>query len=462
MVADRISTDYLVVGSGAAGMAFTDALITHSNARVVMVDRRHAPGGHWNDTYSFCRLHQPSAFYGVDSLPLGDDTIDQVGLNRGGYERATAPEICGYFQRVMDTRLLPSGQVEFLPMSEHVGNGTIVSRVTGRQIEVDARYEVDANYVAPTIPARSAPPFVVEPGASCVSVNALTEIDRAAAGYVIVGGGKTAMDAIIWLLERGTPADAIRWIKPREGWLVNRAHFQPLTQAWKVLEGASYYAATGAAAGSLDEFFGGLEEHDVMLRIDGDVPATMAKGPTVNDLELEQLRRIHDVVRLGHVRRISRDEIVLDEGTVPTSPDHVHVHCAASGVPRRPTRPVFSEDRITIQSLRWNMPCLSAATTGFVEATRDDVDDKNRLCRPHSYPDRPVDWAETVAHSLRLDLDWVSDPEVEHYTYHSRLNPVRGWKEQLDTPEAQAALERLIANTGPAAANLEQFVAEAR
>ncbi|MBX9608337.1 MAG: NAD(P)-binding protein [Gammaproteobacteria bacterium] len=68
-----IDTDYLVVGAGAAGMAFTDALLSHCDADVVMVDRRHAPGGHWHDAYPFVRLHQPSATYGVDSRPLGND-----------------------------------------------------------------------------------------------------------------------------------------------------------------------------------------------------------------------------------------------------------------------------------------------------------------------------------------------------------------------------------------------------
>jgi cation diffusion facilitator CzcD-associated flavoprotein CzcO len=42
-----LETDYLVIGAGAAGMAFTDALIADSDADVVMVDRRHRPGGHW-------------------------------------------------------------------------------------------------------------------------------------------------------------------------------------------------------------------------------------------------------------------------------------------------------------------------------------------------------------------------------------------------------------------------------
>ncbi|MDT5085344.1 MAG: hypothetical protein QOJ61_2387, partial [Mycobacterium sp.] len=43
-----LETDYLVVGAGAMGMAFTDTLVTETDAQVVIVDRGHAPGGHWN------------------------------------------------------------------------------------------------------------------------------------------------------------------------------------------------------------------------------------------------------------------------------------------------------------------------------------------------------------------------------------------------------------------------------
>ncbi|OMC32864.1 hypothetical protein A5739_09415 [Mycobacterium colombiense] len=47
------------------------------------------------------RLHQPSAFYGVNSSRLGSDAIDQVGWNRGLFELATAGEICAYYDRIM-------------------------------------------------------------------------------------------------------------------------------------------------------------------------------------------------------------------------------------------------------------------------------------------------------------------------------------------------------------------------
>ena len=41
-----VETDYLIVGAGVSGMAFADSLIAESDADVVIMDRRHRPGGH--------------------------------------------------------------------------------------------------------------------------------------------------------------------------------------------------------------------------------------------------------------------------------------------------------------------------------------------------------------------------------------------------------------------------------
>src|SRR5262249_8222467 len=138
-------------------MAFTDALVADSDAEVVMVDRRHCPGGHWNDAYPFVRLHQPSAFYGVNSRMLGSDTIDDAGHNAGLYERATAAQICDYYQRVPHEPLLPSGQVRFFGMSEYLGDDgpdrQFVSLLTGVTTTVRVRRKVvDARYLEPQIP----------------------------------------------------------------------------------------------------------------------------------------------------------------------------------------------------------------------------------------------------------------------------------------------------------------------
>ena len=53
-----LETDYLVVGAGATAMAFVDTLLTeNADVTVLMADRHHRTGGHWNDAYPFVRLH---------------------------------------------------------------------------------------------------------------------------------------------------------------------------------------------------------------------------------------------------------------------------------------------------------------------------------------------------------------------------------------------------------------------
>ena len=136
---DSISADYLIMGAGAAGMAFADSVFTETDATIVMVDRHDRPGGHWNDAYPFVRLHQPSSFYGVSSAPLGTGRIEEVGPNAGFYELAAGHEVLGHFDLVMRERFLPSGRVRFFPMSEVGDDRVVTSLLSGERCAVDAR-----------------------------------------------------------------------------------------------------------------------------------------------------------------------------------------------------------------------------------------------------------------------------------------------------------------------------------
>ncbi len=134
-VTRTIEADYVVVGAGAMGMAFTDALTDHADVRVALVDRRHGVSGHWLEAYPFVRLHQASAFYGVASTLLGGGQLQQRGPEVGLQERASQAEICAYYARMLD-RMVESGKVEFFPNSEYVGDRTVVSRISGERFEV--------------------------------------------------------------------------------------------------------------------------------------------------------------------------------------------------------------------------------------------------------------------------------------------------------------------------------------
>src|SRR6266567_4270708 len=106
----QLSTDYLVIGAGAMGMAFTDALIDHADVHVTLVDRRYGPGGHWQDAYPFVQLHQASLFYGVASTMLGSGAVQLSGPEAGLQERARQSEIGAYYDDILFRRLVGSGR----------------------------------------------------------------------------------------------------------------------------------------------------------------------------------------------------------------------------------------------------------------------------------------------------------------------------------------------------------------
>src|SRR5687768_9896702 len=139
-----MDVDYLVVGAGAMGMAFADAILTESDATIAIVDRYAKPGGHWTRCYPHVRLHQPSWFYGVNSRELGSGQIDTRGGNAGLFELASGSEVVTYFDQVMQQQFLPTGRVQYFPMSEYAEGDVIASLVAGAKTPVRASTVVDA------------------------------------------------------------------------------------------------------------------------------------------------------------------------------------------------------------------------------------------------------------------------------------------------------------------------------
>ena len=427
--------DYLVVGAGAMGMAFTDVLVTETQASVVMVDKRHQPGGHWNDAYPFVRLHQPSAFYGVNSRQLGSNAPDAEGWNKGLYELATNSEVCAYFGQVMQQQFLPSGRVRYLPLSEHLGDGRCRSLVSGREWQVQARTIVDATYMDVQVPATTAPPFAVTGSAAWAPANALSQLAGRHDRYVIVGAGKTGMDACLFLLSHGAAPASITWIRPRDPWLLDRANIQPgIAFANAIATGFAKQLQGIAQARDLDDLFLRMEACGQLLRLDPKVRPGMYRCATVTQAELEQLRRIEDVVRLGRVRRISEDAIMLDGGAIATTPNTLHVHCAADGLARRPAVPVFAGNRITCQPVRTCQQVFSAAFIAHVQAAYEDEAVKNRLCAVVPHPNSDIDFVRTTLGNCLNQVQWAQDADLQAWLHSARLD---GFSPSPDAPPEQ-------------------------
>jgi hypothetical protein len=457
-VTRTVQADYLVVGAGASGMAFTDALIDHADVRVALLDRRHGVGGHWLDAYPFVRLHQASAFYGVASTLLGGGRVQARGPEAGLHERATAAEICAYYDQILADRLLGSDKVEFFATCEYVADRTIVSRISGQRLDVPQKCRiVDARYLAPDIPADTPPPFDLADGVRVIPVNDLVRLAEAPSQYVIVGSGKTATDACVWLLARGVDPDAICWVRPRDPWMLNRAVVQPEPAVFLGMVADIMQAAVIAT--SLEDLFLRLEDAGVVLRVNRSVTPTMAKTPTLATWELEQLRSIEHVVRLGHIRLVEPGRITLTDGAVQIARDALVVHCAASGLKYPPNIPIWTSSAITLQPIRAGFPCFGAALAGYVEATRQDDLEKNRLCPPTPYGNSMGEWAKMIALGARASMSFGAEPDIKAFADQTALNPSRIPADYQGSSQLDEALDRIRTHSGPGVTRLLELAA---
>ncbi len=458
-----IEADYLVVGAGAMGMAFADVLVTDTDANIAIVDRYGSPGGHWTRAYPFVRLHQPSAFYGVNSRPLGSDVKDAAGGNAGLYELASGAEVVAYFDQVMNQQFLPSGRVQYFPMCEYAEGGSIVSLVSKETHQVAAKKVVDATYSQTSVPSMRPPAYDLADGVRCVPPNALAALDGSPAGYVVVGAGKTAMDVCLWLIATGVDPDDITWIMPRDSWLLDRANIQPGPDFfYSTVGGFATQIECAALAESIEDLFERLESTGQLLRLDKNVKPTMYRCATVSRAELDELRKIQNVVRMGHVRSIGENEVLLNSGSISTTPETLHIDCTADGLERRPPVDVFHGEHITLQPIRTCQPTFSAAVIGHVEASYTDEKEKNELCAPIPYPNSDIDWLRITRTDAINTARRNSDSELGVWLRGSRLDAysAAGSLEGPPDEEQLKVFAKIGEHTGGAIRNLEKLLAE--
>jgi hypothetical protein len=165
------------------------------------------------------------------------------------------------------------------------------------------------------------------------------------------------------------------------------------------------------------------------------------------------------VVRRGHVKNIGPDSISLEDGEIPTDRGQVHVDCSAIGLRRSGARQVFQDWRITPQAIRTVTPPFNAALAGYIEATRDDDREKNRLCPPNLYPNLAADWMPNMRITLQVTSMWNDEPDLAAWLEESRTNITRGFLNYAAEPRMQEAITRLITYSQPAIDNLTKLEA---
>lgn len=432
-----METDYLIIGAGAVGLAFADTLLDEDpDCHITFVDKHAKPGGHWNDAYSFVALHQPSAFYGVNSMGFGDDVVDVSGPNKGLFPLASGTEVSAYFSHLMNRRFLPSGRVSYHPLSEYLGSkegvGRFKSILSGKESTINIRRKtVDGTFYKTSVPATHKPAYEVADGTPLVIPGELPNLwmrgDDLPGHYVILGAGKTAMDAGVWLLEAGVDPDRISWVRPRDSWLINRTYTQPGPDFFEaVVENQIAQLNAAAEAKTGDEMFEILGRDGYMLRLDPDVKPEMFHYATISEGEVALLRKITKILRHGRVQAIKPGTMVFADCTETVPADALFIDCTAIAVPfdeNREHGPQFRGDTITLQPLHVPLVTLSAALSAFLEANFDDDETKNALGIPSPLTDTPNTYPLGMLTNFMNRGAWSQNPKVAAWLSKARLDP---------------------------------------
>jgi hypothetical protein len=419
-------TDYLVIGSGATAMAFVDTMLKETDATFLMVDRRPTVGGHWNDAYPFVRLHQPSSFYGVASRPLGRHRLDNTGFNKGHFELATGVEITHYYHALMEEVFIPSKRVQYLPLCEYTDEGDIISLMSGEKHKVTVNKKVvNATHITTEIPMTHTPNFKVAEGVKCVPPNHLCRLAPDYKHITILGGGKTGIDSISWLLANDYPADNITWVIPRDSWFYDRSNFQPdeafLGQTLELLAGQTEIFSS---AKSIEDICLGMESRGNWLRLDKKVWPTMFHAALITKTDLKQIQSITNIVRLGRVEAIDPLGMRLAQGEVSCQPDTLYIDCTAAGLSKnfKNFTPVFQNDLINLQPIRAWQSCFSGALIAFIEANIEDDALRQVMTRPTPFTDTVKDFLTSQAHMMMNTSQWQAHPDIAKWLVDCRLD----------------------------------------
>ncbi|APG63056.1 hypothetical protein LPB140_09955 [Sphingorhabdus lutea] len=457
----QVNADYVIIGSGAIGMAFADIILSESDATMIIIDRYAKPGGHWNVAYPFVQLHQPASFYGVSSKELSGGRLEKGGLNDGLAELSSGAEVSAYFDDVMRHTFLPSGRVQYFPMCDYMGDGKFISKINGDENHVTANKKmVDATFLKTSVPATHKPNFDIAENVRFIPLNNLPQVEKAPDGYVVIGAGKTGIDACLWLLENGVNPDKIKWIVNRDAWLLDRKNTQMSDEFFfDTLGTQAAMMEAIAEAETPEDMFKRLEQCGYFLRIDTNVEPQMFHAATISQLEVEQLRRIKNVVRMGHVTSITANEIQMEKGNIATSANILHIDCSARAIPQTQEKPIFQGDLITPQLVRPYQPVFSAALVAHAELTYANDKEKNHICGLVPLPNSTFDFIRFTAAAFMNQYHWSQDKDLSKWIADNRLDGASNLVKNIkpDDHDKIAVMKRIRAAGPLAVAKLMAF-----
>ncbi len=396
----KLTCDYLVVGAGAASIAFIDTLLTEQPlSKIILVDKNPSPGGHWVHAYGFVRLHQPSLLYGVASRQLEGSWLNLVirKLTLPWQHRASKDEILKYYDSFIQDKI-SAGQVQYFPNCQYNFSGEeLMTTHPGAEREHEYSFSsLDGSHQCLVkvknklingilgeciIPSLNPVNFPVDEGIHMLTPNQIFDWHQQKLNnyrekhFVVLGCGKTAMDTVVYLQQsmKVKPAQ-ISWVIPNDVWMLLREG-SANPWAWpKALLKSDHNEREASLA---------LERAGGFVRLDPNIEPTRFRFPVVGMDEIKLMRRVQDIIRQGRVTAIKKEGnrsviVHFGENSQPWLPREsdpenlVFIHCTCPGPDNGNTNfDLFASDHQLNLNLLFAPPVpISMSVLAYLESAR--------------------------------------------------------------------------------------------
>ena len=230
---------------------------------------------------------------------------------------------------------------------------------------------VDATLMLTDVPSTKTPEYGISEEVNLIPLNKLADIKTPYKRYVVIGAGKTGLDALMFLLDNNVNPEKIVWVVSNDCWYFSRDLFGLNGKEDLKHFPKKFPMVFGALLDSedLNDAYKKGEEIGMYMRLDKNIWPTKMRAATVSKNEMEKIRTVENIIRHGRIDRIESDKIIFQQGeTIPTDNETLHIDCSASGTKFAPVKEkIFDGNHIHLQMIQIPQPCTSAAMIGALE-----------------------------------------------------------------------------------------------
>ena len=228
------------------------------------------------------------------------------------------------------------------------------------------RKTVDGTLMLTKVPSTTSPSYTVSHDVNLVPINQLADIKLPWKRYVVIGAGKTGLDAILFLIDNKVEHENIVWIVPNDSWFWNRDRLNDLDN---LHEATRNNMTCVMEATDVNDVYKRYESEGNFMRLDKNVWPTRMRAATVSSEEMAKFRLLTHVIRKGRIKAIESNAIVFQQGdTIPTDADTLHIDCSTSGTNFPPAKPrIYDGNKINLQLVQLPQACTSGAMVAALE-----------------------------------------------------------------------------------------------